>query len=304
MTAKPALTVLFGAIAIAASWFAWREFRAAGEARATLAREAQVRAALQGELARAAEHNRFLARHRAELEARTRQPGSPAAPAAEHRRPALTPEAGMWVKIALDPRLQNLEVKRTRAYLALQYGEFFHARHWRSDQIAQFEDLLTAHDAQRRDIVAAAVAMGLQREDPEIAALLDDDKKRQEADVAALLGPEANRQLEDFRQGEAARNVAGELASELLFTASPLSTQQSAQLVQVLQATRSADPATSGATAPGGIGWEAALKQAAAFLSPAQQAEFESTVAGARYREAQNQVMKMITAWEHDLPAK
>jgi len=246
-----------------------------------------------------AKRNDWLHQHRAELAA------SLAKLKAAHPNAGQAKEATInWKQVQAswkDPKYVNLLQKAFRSRLTVQYEAFYRAMGFSPGQIAQFEDLKTEAEGRRLDIDLAAETLGLPEKGPEIAPLIADNQAQFSADALGLMGQAAFDSYQQYESAAPERQLIAGLASNLLFTSSPLSEQQTQQLAQIVAAAR--QPAPSGE--PGtlsGLSLDQVQAQAAAVLAPPQAAQLSSIIARARSAQLMFQMMGMMRDWVQQAP--
>ena len=106
--------------------------------------------------------------------------------------------------------------------------------------------------------------------------------------LRGILGDEGAAKLQDFNRTLPAESVASQIAAKAGLMSAPLSSDQAAQLAQVMVANSPEYAAGRGVNLPT-VDWTAALSQASAFLSPAQLQAAERHIAGLQYQNALSQ---------------
>jgi len=287
-----------GLIAAGAAMVGWLEMMQIRELRTALEKSNQLGKHLAADVTADAKRNEWQRKQRAALQAKMDQLKAAHPEAARANERPLDEKA--WLAIYGDPKLQNLRLNTYRSRLIFSYGGFYRAMGLSAAQIAKFEEIRAQSRAHYEDIAMAGETLGFDAKGPEVAPLIADNEARLRADELTLLGQAGYDRLQAYDQAAPERQFMSSLASNLLFTSAPLSSQQSEQLAQIVSATRQPAPLSAAEPmAPSGIDFGEVQAQAANFLSPAQVTELSSTIAEAKHRELMFQVMGMIRDWEH-----
>lgn len=191
-------------------------------------------------------------------------------------------ERGMLARMQ-DPAFQAQQIARARANLDTRYADLFRRLNLPPAQLEQLKSLLVERDTAAMDVMAAAVAAGINpREDGRsIGRLINQAQNEINASIEQVLGPEAYANLQTYQQTAPQRQTVSQLEQRLSYTATPLTAAQSEQLVNVLARTASTGDASGqrGTTfRPGGPVFnfgnapltDEAIAQAAGILAPAQ----------------------------------
>ena len=286
------LVVLLALFAATGVFYAWQQQRSLAEARAAAAALDKERNSLRQQLWEAQ-------RKRSELEAQLRNrgvatngqaredgPGGPddLPPDALARGPGEGGPMGRLLELMNNPEAQRLASIQQRSTLDARYAALFKKLKLSPQQLEQFKNLLVEKRAAVADVMAAAREQGLNgRENrDEIRALVQNAQAEIDASIRSTIGESAYSQYESFEQTQPQRTTVERLEQRLSYTDSPLSSEQSEQLVAVLAAT-SSEPTNSNrgprnAAAriglPGGGGGaqitEATIQQASSVLNTAQ----------------------------------
>jgi hypothetical protein len=132
--------------------------------------------------------------------------------------------------------MQRVMVMQQKAQLDSRYGALFKKLGLPAPQIDQLKNLLVEKQVAVMDVYSAARAQGLtgpgSRE--QIQALAQQTTGEIDSSIRSLLGDEGYRQFQQYEKTAPQRAVVDQLATRLSYTASPLTSQQSEQLVQIL----------------------------------------------------------------------
>jgi len=304
MRSKTWVLLGFWVVALAAGAIAWREARSNRQIQINLEDATRARHRLAMEIARIEQRDTVVDRHRADLELRLQELNARYPATAGTRAEALavadrTVQA--YLDLAADPKMMNLLANTLKARLRIRYSPLYLKLGLSPAQIARFE-LLQANDGARTDdIRVAAATLKLSESTPEIAGLLSQDKDQFQTEATGLLGAEGFRQLQGFDGTAEERRIVNDLAGALMFSDTPLSSEQKNQLIETMRASR-ASVSAAGATTEGKIDWDQIPARAAAFLTPPQVLELGSSLANGKYRDLQNQYVEMVRAWVKESP--
>ena len=193
---------------------------------------------------------------------------------------AVPPVAGVRDTMLADPQFQNLQLAARRASLAGTYGPLLIRLGLSRPQAEKFQDLLLAHDEKRIDAEAVREIQRLPIDDTAITRFNGEISAELHAAQKTLLGETGYAQLQDYERSLPAREATDTFAGTAAVAGAPLSPDQAERLTFALANTSATFRA--GARAQG-LDWEAALVPATNFLSPAQLALVERTLASDRY---------------------
>lgn len=297
-TLRSLLVLVFGLLAATSVFYAWQQQKSLRTARLAAESLEKERAELRRKLWDSE-------RRRHELEARQRAegPGDAAAVAAAAGNapedasvapaafalPADAPTVGRLFSLLDNPEAQRLMAVQQRSALDARYSALFRMLNLPPEQLEKFKDLLVEKRTAVADVMAAARSQGLTgRENrDELRQLVNDTQAEIDASIRAAVGETAFNQYQNFEQTQPQRAVVSQLEQRLSYSGTPLTPQQSEQLVQVLAANtpaaapKAGNPArTIRATASGSAGAmfftnpaplnDQAVAQAATVLNPTQ----------------------------------
>lgn len=180
----------------------------------------------------------------------TAAPAESVAPAgADLPRP---PRSGAnFAALAEDPEIQRLMALQQRSGLDGRYADLFKSLHLTPQQLEQFKNLLVEKSTAMMDVLAAARSQGVNPRTNRDAfrQLVTDAQTEIDANIRSTIGEAAFSDYQRYEQTLPQRSVVNQLEQRLSYSPTPLTPQQSDQLVQLLAA---AAPATSGATSTRG----------------------------------------------------
>ncbi|HUR58362.1 MAG TPA: sigma-70 family RNA polymerase sigma factor [Opitutaceae bacterium] len=172
---------------------------------------------------------------------------------------------------ATNPDMQRLTLQAERASFALRFGPLYSRLNLSPEQVARFEQRLTAASETSLDLMAASVAKGLSPQDPAVQRLGADEKSKFEADVRQLLGEAGFREYQNYERSQPARESVSQLLGNLTAIGAPLTADQMNQLTQIVA---NHSPAyQQGARVKGtaaDVRWNEVVTDAQNLLSPAQ----------------------------------
>ena len=194
--------------------------------------------------------------------------------------------AGNFLAMMDKPEIQKLMAIQQRAALDARFATLFKNLNLSPAQLEQFKNLLVEKQTALTDALAAARAQGINpRTDPEdFQKLVTDAQAEADSSIKATLGDAGYAQYQQYQQTLPQRNVVNQLSQSLSYTNTPLTDDQTEQMVSILAANT---PASTNSTANniratvtsafgiGGPGQTSpitndAITQAATVLAPAQ----------------------------------
>jgi len=205
-----------------------------------------------------------------------------------------------------NPEFQKLVAAQQKGALDSRYAALFRSLNLSPQQLEQFKNLLVEKRTAIADVMSAARSQGLNgRENrDELRALVQDAQAEVDANIRSTIGEAAFAQYQNFEQTQAQRNVVSQLEQRLSYSGTPLTPQQSEELVQVLAANHAEQgnvPRAGGVRTPAGrIGFggsggatitDAAIAQATAVLAPTQVQALQSLQ---QEQQAQAQLAQML----------
>jgi len=172
-----------------------------------------------------------------------------------------------------NPQLSNLWIAAQRSELQRRYGVLFQTLNLTPVQHDKFKDIVAAKVARETDISAAAMAQGLEFNDPVIKKLADDSQKQMETELLAELGEKNFLAYQEFDRTASVRSFVGGFAVQMAMT-EPLTPTQAEHLAKALiSATPAAEPGRN--LDPGKVNWSMVDRRAEQFLSPTQLAAWK-----------------------------
>jgi len=183
-----------------------------------------------------------------------------------------------------DPRLQALSLKASRAQTRATYAPFYRHRHLTPAQISLFEDIVSTREEKLRDIVPAAVSLGLRIDDPAIRKFNDDARSDYHEQMKSLLGDDAYATLMDYERASRVRQLVSSIAGTVTIARAPFSSAQTERLVAII-ANATPKYAQGGSADTNAVDWEIVDAQARTILSEEQFKAFTTIEApnGGRY---------------------
>jgi hypothetical protein len=147
--------------------------------------------------------------------------------------------AGNFMALMNQPEIQRLMAVQQKAALDARYSALFKNLALTPDQLEKFKDLLVEKRTSMMDVVGAAREQGInRRSDPEaFAKLVASAQSEIDSNIRATLGEAGFSQYENYEKTLPQRNVVDQLEQRLSYSSTPLTSQQSEQMVAILQAT-------------------------------------------------------------------
>lgn len=151
-----------------------------------------------------------------------------------------------------DPEMARLMDIQQKGQLDARYGALFKALDLAPAQREQLKKLLLDQQNLPRDVFAAGRSQGLSDEDirANLPAMLQKSRADLDSGIHELLGDAGYQQYQQYQNTLPQRSLVDQLASRLNSTATPLTSQQTEQLVQILAAN---SPAPTPGDANGGM---------------------------------------------------
>jgi RNA polymerase sigma factor (sigma-70 family) len=152
-----------------------------------------------------------------------------------------------------DPEMARLMDIQQRGQLEARYGALFKALDLSPAQRDQFKKLLLDRQNLTRDVFAAGKAQGLSDDDirANLPAMLEKSRADLDSGIRDLLGDAGYQQYQQYQNTLPQRSLVDQLASRLNSTATPLTSQQTEQLVQILAANSPVPAPMDISSAPG-----------------------------------------------------
>jgi len=137
------------------------------------------------------------------------------------------------------PEFQKLLALEQRGKVDAKYADLFKRLKLSPDELSRLQSLLSEKQSAYADAVIAARNQGLTgKEARNVAnAVANATQKDLNNSIKSLLGPQRYSQYQNFEQTQPQRELVGQLAQRLSYTAAPLSARQQEQLVQTLAST-------------------------------------------------------------------
>lgn len=150
------------------------------------------------------------------------------------------------------PEIQRLIAIGQKSALDSRYSALFKSLSLTPDQLETFKELLVEKRTAVQDIRSAAREEGISsRNDPETLRKLVADAQTEIDDaIRATVGEAAFAKYENYEKTLPQRNVVNQLEQRLSYSSTPLSTQQSEQMVAIIAATNQASGRTNVTNVP------------------------------------------------------
>jgi len=137
------------------------------------------------------------------------------------------------------PEVQRLMALQQRAALDARYADLFKSLNLSPEQLEKFKNLLVEKSTAVMDVMAAAREQGTNpRTDRDtFRKLVADAQADVDASIRATLGEAGFSQYKEYEQTQPQRSVVDQLAQRLSYSSTPLSSEQAAQMVKILETT-------------------------------------------------------------------
>jgi hypothetical protein len=150
---------------------------------------------------------------------------------------------GNWDRIAAaanNPEFQRLAAIQLTARLDQTYGALYKALNLSPQQLQQFQSLLAEKQQAVGDVLQAARAQGVtpQTDPAAFKQLVTQAQAQVDASIQQTLGDSAYQQYQQYQQTLPERNTANAVAQQLSYTQTPLTDDQTTQLVALLAQTQ------------------------------------------------------------------
>jgi hypothetical protein len=167
--------------------------------------------------------------------------------------------------------MQRLMVQAERASFPVRFGPLYAQLGLSPDQIARFEQRLSAASEATMDIMAASQAKGLAPNDPAVMQLANQERAAFLEDARGILGDAGLREYQNYDRAYGAREAVTALLGNMLAIQAPLSADQVNQLTQIV-ANRSVGYQQGGRVSGRGqdVAWRDVVADASPLLSPPQ----------------------------------
>jgi hypothetical protein len=307
------LFIAFLSLALAAlGFFTWKEYNEVARLRALLA-DGDA-AALKRQLAADAKTIKSLEDRLAAMRGRrggqegTEEAGAEGPGQGGERRPG--GRFGAFAALSGNPEFQKLISIEMKGRISATYGALFKSLNLSPEQLTQFQSLLADKQQAMMDTLQAAREQGINpREDPDgFKTLMAQAVAQTDQNIQQTLGDAGFQQYQQYQQTLPERNTVNSLQQSLSYTQTPLTDDESNQLIALLAANQpqragngTAGTATGGTPGPGimalmnGGGTARvtndAITQAATVLTPPQVSALQQIQ---QQQQAQQQIQQMM----------
>lgn len=146
--------------------------------------------------------------------------------------------AGEFMAMMDKPEVQRLMALEQKSRLDARYASLFKNLNLSPEQLDKFKNLLVEKQTSMMDVLAAARAQGINpRTDPEgFRQMVADAQGEIDTSIKAALGDAGYNQYKSYEQTLPQRNTVSQLEQRLSYSATPLSSSQSEQMVAILTA--------------------------------------------------------------------
>jgi hypothetical protein len=219
---------------------------------------------------------------------------------------------GGFAAVAGNPEFQKLLAIQMRGRIDQTYGPLFKSLNLTPDQLNQLQGLLADKQQALLDVMQAAREQGINpRTDPDgFKALMNQAVTQADSSIQQALGDASFAQYQQYQQTLPERNTVNSLQQSLSYTQTPLTEDESNQMIGLLQQTQPqrAGSGTAGTNNGGDAGpgimslingggtakvTDAALAQAQGVLSAPQISALQQIQ---QQQQAQQQIQQMMRA--------
>ena len=134
-----------------------------------------------------------------------------------------------------DPALLRQAVVKAHAAAALRYRALFQSLKLEPEREKKLEGIVEDYELRARDIWEEGNAKGISTADPALWELMRPDYEKMKTDVTALVGEAGFQQVDQYNRSLVGRDFSTALASSLYYTDTPLTPQQTSDLVQTFR---------------------------------------------------------------------
>lgn len=241
------LTTLTGAA------IAWQQYQEVIKLRAS-AMNGDERADWQKRLWATEKRRTELESQVASLEKKDEPPGEPGPEQSPPDQPRGNRRNGPGNFMAMmdRPEVQRMVAMQQKAALDARYSSLFKDLALTPDQLDKFKDLLVEKRTAMMDVMAAARGQGINpRSNPEAFAKLTADAQAEiDANIRSTLGETGFAEYQNYEQTIPQRNVVNQLEQRLSYSSTPLTAQQSDQMISILAATTKSSSKPNAVPAP------------------------------------------------------
>jgi hypothetical protein len=238
---------LLAVLALLLGGIAWYQWNAAGTLAAALDRTTAERDSLGRRVADLEKREKSLTQEAAALREQASATSAPAPTAGGRTMTYRVGNAGgsAGPMGALDsPEMRRLMAVGQRGQLDARYAPLFKSLGLPPQQLDRFKQLLVDKQNSAMDVMAAARSQGITPDSRgQLQSLMQQANRELDDGIKNLLGDSAYQQYQQFDRTQTQRAIVDQLATRLSYTDTPLTPQQSEQMVQLLADT--APPAPS-----------------------------------------------------------
>lgn len=157
---------------------------------------------------------------------------------------------GRFAAMMEQPEVQRLMAVQQKAALDSRYAALFKSLSLTPEQLDRLKNLLVDKSTAMADVMMAAREQGINpRQDREaFRQLVEETQADIDAAIRSTLGETAFAQYQDYERTLPQRSVVEQLEQRLSYTSTPLTSEQSNQVLAILAASPSAPSASGGPT--------------------------------------------------------
>ncbi len=237
---RNALVALLCLALLGTSALSWYQYRQLASLRATISDNARI----------TSQANRRISDLESQLSARPRpEAAGVEAPATsddtqgnrDFRRGRWQARADAFRKVTASPQFQQLEQVRINGQIESRYANLFKALQLPPQALQQFKALLAQKQSAIQDVMASARAEGMfgPQNRAAVQSMIQQTSAQADASIQQSIGDAAYAQYQQYEQTLPQQATVSELAQRLSYTATPLTPDQSQQLVSILSTSTS-----------------------------------------------------------------
>ncbi len=172
----------------------------------------------------------------------------PAGPPAPGPRPGFRNGRANFAALMDNPEIQRLVATQQKAALDARYAALFKSLNLTPQQLDQFKNFLVEKSTAMMDVLSAARAQGINpRTDPAgFRQLVTSAQTEIDDNIRSTLGDAVFSQYQQYEQTLPQRALLSQLDQRLSYSSTPLTGDQSNQLMQILAATATVPPSNNG----------------------------------------------------------
>jgi RNA polymerase sigma factor (sigma-70 family) len=199
--------------------------------------------------------------------------------------PAIIAAPTDWTPLVKNPAFEEALLASYRTAIPLRYAALFKERGFSPEQVTRCERATLQLAQDNIDVVLGAASVGVSSDDPLVRQMCEANANSMLSEIKDLVSPD---EMAAYNRTSTGRMVSAHLANALQTSATPVSSEQSDALAQLVAAHLSDS---------GVVDWDSVNTNAGTVLSPPQMAMFRSVQNGLQ-TEARLEQTRMKSALE------